>query len=303
MSTSSQRTTPVAGPPGSPADRGRFPGAIPISATAYWLSGTLLLISIAAAGLTAFGRFLSGPAVMVGSARGTALVVLFVTTPVIAVAMVFAARGSARAVLVWLGALAALLYNAQMFLYATPFNSLFLLYVAMLGLSVWSIVWLLRGRMVAAVAARVDDWMPVRLIAAYVWLITGVNALIWLRAIVPALLSTDPTSVLAGTGLTTNPVFVQDLALWLPLAAAAGVWLWRRHPMGYLISGALLTLWVIESISVAVDQWFGDQGDPTSAVVSLSMVPAFAVMAVVGLVPLVVHLRHVAPGPRLRHRT
>ena len=61
---------------------------------------------------------------MMGSARGTAIVLLAVTGPVAAVAMAVGARGSARAVVVWLGALAAIVYNAQMLLYGTPFNSL-----------------------------------------------------------------------------------------------------------------------------------------------------------------------------------
>ena len=267
---------------------------IPIGS--LWLSGALLLVTDVAAGLTAFGDFLSGPPAMTGSARGTAFVLLLVTGPVLAVAMVMGARGSARAALVWLGALAAIVYNAQMLLYGTPFNSLFILYVAMLGLSVWSIAWLvLRGHVTDAVASRVDDWMPVRPIATYIWVVAGINVVAWLRAILPAVFSADPTTVLAGTGLTTNPVYVQDLALWLPLGIAAGVWLWRRGPAGYLICGALLTMWVIEGVSVAVDQWFGHQADPASAVVSLSMVPAFGVLAVVGLVPLIIYLRHVAP--------
>ena len=196
-----------------------------IPAGALWLSAALLLVIVVAAGLTAFGHFLSGPPVMMGSARGTAIVLLLVTGPVLAVAMAMAARGSARAVVVWLGALAAVLYNAQMLVYGTPFNSLFLLYVAMLGFSVWSITWLLlRGNVIEAVAIRVDA-MPVRLIAGYIAVVTGVNVLIWLRGIVPAMFSADPTTLLAGTGLTTNPVYVQDLALWLPLALVAAWWL------------------------------------------------------------------------------
>jgi len=271
-------------------------GRLRIPTGSLWLTGVLLLVTAVAAGLTAFGDFLSGPPVMMGSARGTAIVLLAVTGPVAAVAMAVGARGSARAVVVWLGALAAIVYNAQMLLYGTPFNSLFLLYVAMLGLSVWSIAWLLlRADVTDAVAVRVDDWMPVRPIAIYLWVVAGVNAVIWLRAIVPAVFSADPSTVLTGTGLTTNPVYVQDLALWLPLAIVAGVWLWRRGPAGYLISGALLTMWVIESISVAVDQWLGSRADPASAVASLSMVPAFAVLAVLGLLPLIAHLKHVAP--------
>lgn len=274
------------------------PGTNPIPAGCRRLSGVLGVVTVVAAGLTAFGDFLTGPAAMVGSARGTAIVLLLVATPTLVAAMALAARGSLRAVMVWLGSLAAILYNAQMLLYGTPFNNLFLFYTAMLGLSVWSIGALVRGDLISRVGAAVDDRMPVRWIATYVWVVAGLNAAIWLRSIVPAVFSADPASVLVGTGLTTNPVYVQDLALWLPLAIVAAGWLWRRRPAGSVVVGGLLVMWVIESISVAVDQWMGSQADPGSVVASSGMALAFGLLAVVGLLPLIVHLRHVTSADR-----
>jgi hypothetical protein len=79
--------------------------------------------------------------------------------------------------------------------------------------------------------------------------------------------------------------FVQDLALWLPLIAAAAAWLWRRRPWGYLLAGAGLVMWVIESISIAVDQIYGHAADPASSVASAAVAPAFAALALLGLVP------------------
>lgn len=268
-----------------------------------WLSGALVVVTGIGAGLTAFGDVLAGPPVMVGSARGTAFVLLFVTAPALALATAMAARGSVRAVVLWLGTLAAILYNAQMLLYGTPFNNLFLLYTAMLGLSAWSIGALIREAIVSGRSFAVGDRMPVRWIATYVWVVAVLNAAVWLRSILPAVFSAEPASVLVGTGLTTNPVYVQDLALWLPLALVAAGWLWRRRPAGSLVVGGLLTMWVIESVSIGVDQWMGSQADPGSVVASPAMAPAFALLAIVGLVPLVVHLRHVEPTnptPRAR---
>ena len=63
-------------------------GRLRIPAGSQWLSGALLLVTDVAAGLTAFGGFLRGPPEMMGSARGTAIVQLVVTGPVLAVAMV-----------------------------------------------------------------------------------------------------------------------------------------------------------------------------------------------------------------------
>ena len=265
-----------------------------VAPLALWLSGALLLAVSVAAGMTFFADgILSGTPAMNGSARGTALVFLVVTTPVMVAAMILAGRGSVRALVVWLGALGVCAYNAQLFLYATPFNEVFLVYVALLALSIWSIVALLVHGTVGRLAAAVDSTMPVRLVAGYVTVIAVLNALLWLKSIVPAVLSDEPMSHLVGTDLTTNPVFVQDLTIWLPLAIVGASWLWHRKPWGYTIVGAMLVMWVIESISIAADQWFGSQADPTSTVVSAAMVPAFVVVALIGLVPLAVFLRHV----------
>ena len=55
----------------------------------------------------------------------------------------------------------------------------------------------------------------------------------------------------------------------------------------------MLALFVLESISISVDQWFGSHADPTSSVSSTSMVPTFAAVAVVTAALLAWFLRSV----------
>jgi hypothetical protein len=78
--------------------------------------------------------------------------------------------------------------------------------------------------------------------------------------------------------------------------AVAAAWLWRRRPLGYLIAGAGLVMWLIESACVAVDQWYGHAADPASSVASGAMVPVFAGLAVIGLVPAYYLLRGLGTG-------
>ena len=78
---------------------------------AYGLSVALAAAS-APAGTDLMPGLLRGPAVMNGSARGTALAVLLAGVPLLAGSMLLAARGSAGAVITWLGAVAFLLYNS-----------------------------------------------------------------------------------------------------------------------------------------------------------------------------------------------
>lgn len=86
--------------------------------------------------------------------------------------------------------------------------------------------------------------------------------------------------------------FVQDLAFWLPLMAVAAGWLWRRADWGLVTVPALLGMLVLEGIGVAADQWAGHAADPTSPMVSATAVPVFLVVAAIGLVPVLLLLRH-----------
>ena len=264
-----------------------------LARSTYWLSAALALVA-AAVGAATFliPGVLRGPAVMNGSARGTALVVLVVAVPALLLSMRWAAAGSVRALIVWLGAIAYIAYQAVLFTFATPFNQLFLLYLAMFALSFWSAIALLHQVDAKALRAQFSPNLPARGLAAYALIIVALNALAWFRNVLPSVFSSTPPSWLDGTGLGTNPIYVQDLAFWLPLTAVAAVWLWRRHPWGYLVTGSVLSYWVMESVGVAVDQWFGHAADPSSTVVSMVMVPAFGMLALVGLIPLYFYFRH-----------
>jgi hypothetical protein len=179
-----------------------------------------------------------------------------------------------------------------MFLFATPFNELFLVYVAMLSLSLWSLLAVLRGVGVGDLPELFSSRLRIRTIAVYVWVTVCLNTLMWLRGMVPAVLDGDQSTLLAGTGLTTNPVYVQDLAWWLPVMAVGAWWFWRRQAWGYVVIGAGLTFWVLEAVGVAVDQAFGHAADPESSVAGLGAVWLFTGLAIVGVLPLYHYLHN-----------
>jgi hypothetical protein len=260
----------------------------------FRLSWIAAAFSVIASALTFFvDDVLSGPLVSRGKARGTALIVLVLVTPLMVASMIFTARGSVRALVVWLGSAGYLLYNSIMFLFATPFNRLFLFYVAMFSCSLWSVVALLVQTNVVAFGERVSIHLPAKGIAMYGWVVAALNAVVWMKSIVSNIGKPEPARFLAEAGLTTNPVFVQDLAVWLPLMALACYWMWQRRAWGDFIVGSVLVLWVLESIGVASDQWFGSAADSTTSYASRSMVAAFAAMAAIGLIPVFLYLRNI----------
>ena len=263
------------------------------------LSLVAALVAVVAAAWTfADPGLLHGPDAMQGSARGTALVLGAVAVPVLLASLCIAWRGSGSALLVLAGALLYAVYNAVLLLFLTPFNAAFLVYVALLGSAVWSLGYVAVTPQLWRIADLIAQRAPVRGIAVYVWVIAGLNTAAWLAKVTPSL-GPYPTPMLAGTGVQTNAIYVQDLAIWLPLAAVAALWLLRREARGVVVVAAVLGLWVIEGVSVAVDQWFGVHADPSSEVVSLTLVAPFLALAAIGLVPLWRLLRtttHVSHG-------
>jgi hypothetical protein len=289
-------TAGTSGPPTEGGPDGRPPFAI--TPTASGLTIALAVFATLSGALTlTLPDVLRGTAAMNGSARGTGAVVL-VAVVVMLAGLWWSRSSPARGVVLWLGAVGYLIYNAVLLLFATPFNQHFLLYIGMLSLALATGTAIVATIDLAAFGARSSATAPVHGIAVYVWVVVVLNALLWLRGVVPGILDEGPPEFLDGTGLTTNPVHVQDLAVWLPLLAVSAWWLWERRPIGHLLVGAGLTLWVLESLSIAMDQWMGSNADPSSPAVSSSMVPVFLVLAAVNVVPLVLLVRHMdAPDP------
>lgn len=266
---------------------------IPTFAWPYWVSGALAVVASIASAVTFFiPDVLAGEKVMIGSARGTAISALCIAVPVLVISMGAVANGLVRPVIAWLGAVAYLQYNSVLFLFATPFNRLFLLYAATFALSAWSLVTVLHAVDVPAFARRFAPSLPARAIAAYMVAIAAANGLAWLARIVPALFSDRPAAILDGTGLTTNPVYVQDLSFWIPLMLVGSIWMWLRKPWGIVIVGALLVWGPIEIVGVVIDQAMGHAADPASTVASTALTVPFLVLAALGFVPLYFYLRH-----------
>jgi hypothetical protein len=256
----------------------------PFGPSVSLLSGLLVVASIlACVTALAMPELIHGPAVMVGSMRGTALVVLVLAIPMLVLAMGTPGGRRLPAVVGWIAGLVFATYQAWMFVFAVPFNGLFLVYVAMLASGFWAIVALLT-RLDSDRFAAARPVMRVRFLAG--WMVVSCAAFyaLWLKNVVPASFDSDAPAFLAGTGMVTATNYVLDMAFFLPFTIIAAVALWRRTAWGVVVGGAMLIVLVLESIAIAVDQWVGSAADPASPVASAALTPGFAALAVIGVV-------------------
>jgi hypothetical protein len=172
--------------------------------------------------------------------RGTDVATLLVEIPVLAAAALVYRRASLRAALVLGAALSYFLYLYASMTFATAYNRLFALYVALFAASLGALVLVVRSIDARALASRFPDRPSPRALASYLYAVAGLLVLVWGSSLVAALVTGDPPSTLAT--YTSETTWALDLGLVAPLAVLAAALVRRRDPVGYLLASLMLGL-------------------------------------------------------------
>ncbi|MFD1563060.1 hypothetical protein ACFR99_05815 [Haloarchaeobius amylolyticus] len=200
---------------------------------------TLVLTVVATlAGLFVPGFYRDAP-VLLPQLYGQDLLTLTVAVPALAVSLVLAVRGSLRGYVIWLGVTGYLLYTYASYAFMTAFNELYLVYTALLWLTLSTFV----GGMVrleAAALKRTLGRMRVRSFVAFQLVVAVLVAFAWLSEILPAIAGgTTPPSITAA-GLPTSVIYSLDLGIVVPALVCSASWLRQRRPWGYAFTAVLL---------------------------------------------------------------
>ena len=182
---------------------------------------------------------------------------LAIVAPLMVVFAWQALRGSLASYLVWLGFVMFTVYNYMIYAFSIQFGPLFLLWVAVLGASLFALI----GGAVsldAQAVANALDFRKERVAAGFLLLAALLFGVVWLSDIVPALI--DGTAPVASTdvNLPTNPVHVLDLAFFLPAAAIVGGSLWQRRPLGYAAAPAMLVFMALTGLPIMATVFVAD---------------------------------------------
>lgn len=175
---------------------------------------------------------------------------LVLVSPALILLAALSFRGSVRAYLLWLGVLTFTVYNYMIYTFSIPFGPLFLLWVAVLGMSIYALIGGITtvdpGKIKACFSGRVQ----IRVVAGALIGAAGIFSFVWLSEDIPALLAgTAPASV-TEMGLPTNPVHVLDLSFFLPATFLTGVLLFKRSPLGYALAPALLVFLILTGVPI-----------------------------------------------------
>ena len=200
---------------------------------AYLISGIVAIImSVASVAGLLYGSHIY-PASQVSSNIGTDALNLVVGLPILLGSMWFARRGSLIGLLFWPGALFYILYVYIFYVLGVPFNTLFLLYVVLFTLSIYTTIGLVASIDSEAIRRRFSG-IPARSIGGMFILIAILFITVDVFLIVTTLASRAPVDS------TTQVSWIADFTVQLPALLVVGILLWRREAFGYVAAPGLL---------------------------------------------------------------
>lgn len=216
-----------------------------------------ILIAILAAIASAGGLLLDGlyrdNAFVTTTWLGNDAITLFLVVPILIASLILSQRGSVRAQLIWMGALDYMLYNYAFYLFGAAFNWFFLLYAALLALSILALLFGLIRLDVAAVGRSARPQMPVKWIGGYFLFVAfGLGSVYLIQSIGFIATGTLP-AIIALSGHPTNVVFALDLTLLIPWLILGAFWLFKRQPWGYGVAGIVNVKGPLYTLVLAVN--------------------------------------------------
>lgn len=214
-----------------------------------------VLLSISLAVVSIFGAFVPSTYVrdvasMAAQGMGQDVVDLFLVVPILIISLIFLRGGGRLALFIHGGTLFYILYSFIIYAFGVHFNSLFLLYCLVLGLSLYSFILIL----IRFNKMDVENWfrpgLPIRFIGIYLIIVSALFYLLWLKDVIPSILNNIVPKSVSDYNLLVNPVHVIDMAIALPGLVIAAVLLMKKKRLGYILAPISLVFVVILAIAL-----------------------------------------------------
>ncbi len=257
-----------------------------------------VLLAVLLAAVSFSGAFIPGtygrevPS-MAAQGAGQDMVDLFLVVPLLILSLFLVHRKVKAALFLFGGTVFYILYSFFIYAFGIRFNSIFHLYCATLGISLYLFILVMAetGRM------EVESWfrqgIPARSIGGYMILVSVMFYVLWLKDTLPAVLDGSVPSTVSDYNLLVNPVHVLDMAVALPGLFLVALLLIRKRRFGYVLAPMALVFLIILAVAlagmvVAVNaRGIGEEA---------SVAGIFGVLAVISAVFLVLFLKKLKPA-------
>jgi len=198
---------------------------------------------------------------------------LVVGLPILLGAMVLARRGALIGLLLWPGALFYVAYDYGYYVLGAPYTVFFLPYIGLVTVSMYAAIAVVVGIDGTAVRERLSDVVPVRLVGGFLAAVALLFTALWTALNLSAATGSSPIDPVL------RVVTIMDLSVQLPALLLGGILLWRRAPIGYVVTAGLLLqaatyLAGLSAITLLQEALLGTPIDP------VAVFPGFVIGAV-----------------------
>jgi hypothetical protein len=174
-----------------------------------------------------------------GTSLGNDLVTLVVAVPVLALAMIYSARGSVRARLLWLGALYYMAYNYAFYVFGIPVTRLYLPWICLFAFSGFALALGMVNLNLEFLVSRISSRSRARWIACFLFYTATMISFLWISQWVK-FLATGRVPEVNGSQFAYQIIAAVDLSFMVPMQISAAYLLMRRRPWGYVLSAVAL---------------------------------------------------------------
>jgi len=177
---------------------------------------------------------------------------LAIVSPMWLILAVLALRGSLRAYLLWLGVLTFTVYNYVIYTFSISFGPLFLLWVAVFGMCIYSLIGGVTAIDHQVVQSSFTSRRTIQVVAWFLIITAVLFSFLWLSEDIPALLSNTRPQSLVDMALPTNPVHILDLGFFLPAVIVTGVMLIKRKSFASTLAPSFVVFLILIGIPILI---------------------------------------------------
>jgi hypothetical protein len=181
----------------------------------------------------------------VGATKGTDIVMILVSLILLLTIVMLQNKAYTR--LLQTGLLSCLLYSSTCLVMGVSFNRLFLIYLLQFSSALFAFI-LSLSNLLSQDCFQVEIYDKTLKGTTIFLMISGSSVLIWLIFIIPAIITGTPSEFIEI--YTTEPTFVIDLGIILPMCIATGIGLLKHKKTAYVLASVLMTL--LTSVGVCV---------------------------------------------------
>jgi hypothetical protein len=221
----------------------------------YVMSAIIAVLALAASAGGLFTELYRDNAWVTPQLLGNDLVTLVVAVPLLIASLILSRGGSQRWQLVWLGMLGYMLYNYAFYLFGAAFNSFFVIYAALVSLSIFALVFGVTHVDANAISQTFKPRTPVKWISGFMLFIALALGGMWIGQWLAFVASGQTPPSIVASGSPTSIVFALDLSLVVPWMALGAIWLWQRRPWGYVLGAVMIlkgAMYTLALIAMAV---------------------------------------------------